>query len=274
MSYLLVITLVKLINTAFFYRDTMEVNLAVFGDIHGHQDLMYKHALAWQESNKKPIDAILQVGDFETMRSEKDFEHYYAPSKYHRLSDFVDYYSGEKTAPFPTFFIAGNHESWDSLKNYQEGSFIAPNFYYLGRAGVANFKGINIAGLSGIYNAKKYRSERSEEPNYDWKYYNEHDIHALMQKQFDILLLHSWLKPLCELNNITNGEIPKSLEHTDPSPSLKLVQAKQPKYVFMGHMHSSYLEANLGKSRIIGLSQFDENLNPDSFKVLSFKVNE
>ena len=49
------------------------VKFAVFGDVHGKQDLMYKSALNWEKENNDSLDFILQVGDFETIRNNKDY---------------------------------------------------------------------------------------------------------------------------------------------------------------------------------------------------------
>ena len=37
------------------------------------------------------------------------------------------------------------------------GGWVAPNIYYLGNAGVVNFGGLRIAGLSGIYKEHDFR---------------------------------------------------------------------------------------------------------------------
>lgn len=56
------------------------------------------------------------------------------------------YYSGEKKAPVLTIFIGGNHEASNYLQELPYGGWVAPNIYYLGRAGVVNFGGIRIGG--------------------------------------------------------------------------------------------------------------------------------
>jgi len=53
--------------------------------------------------------------------------------------------------------VGGNHEASNYLWELYYGGWTAPNIYYLGHAGVINFGGARIAGLSGIYNSKHYR---------------------------------------------------------------------------------------------------------------------
>lgn len=48
------------------------------------------------------------------------------------------------------------------------GGWAAPNIYYLGHAGVINFGGARIGGLSGIYNAKHYRLVRLPSLVMEW----------------------------------------------------------------------------------------------------------
>ncbi len=79
------------------------------------------------------------------------------PAKYRELADFHEYYSGARTAPYLTLFVAGNHEASSHLWELYYGGWVAPNIYYLGAAGVVSFGGLRIAGLSGIYNPRHYR---------------------------------------------------------------------------------------------------------------------
>ncbi len=53
--------------------------------------------------------------------------------------------------------VGGNHEAANHLWELHYGGWVAPNIYYLGAAGVVQFGGLRIAGLSGIYNPRHYR---------------------------------------------------------------------------------------------------------------------
>ena len=250
------------------FTNLMTINLAVFGDVHGKQDLMYETALQWERQTKKTIDAILQVGDFETIRKQEDFEHYFAPSKYHRISDFSDYYEGFKEAPFLTIFIGGNHEAWGVLEKHREMSYLAPNTIYLGRSGQLNFKGKSIGGITGIYNENHYKTDHPKNPSYNSKYVREKDVINMKDKKLDVLLVHDWIRPISEMNIVKESNIPKSMKCGKPTPIHNLVLETKPKYVFMGHMHKSYLEAYLEDTKVFGLSQLEKNNIERSFKVI------
>ena len=53
--------------------------------------------------------------------------------------------------------VGGNHEAANHLWELYYGGWVAPNIYYLGAAGVVNFGGVRIAGLSGIFNPRHYK---------------------------------------------------------------------------------------------------------------------
>ena len=251
-----------------------QVRLAVFGDVHGKQDAMYETALRWQDTNKSSIDAILQVGDFETIRREDDFRYYFAPERYHHISDIAAYCEGVKKAPFFTVFIGGNHEAWGVLKDHSDGGFICPNIYYLGRAGVIDVKGIKVGGLTGIYGKTEYGVPLPEEPCYEWQYYREDAVEKLRNaEKVDVLLLHSWIKPYQSLEIVHESDIPESMKQSRAyTPTHGLVRKLQPRYVFMGHMHHPYIEARMGPSEIIGLREFTDGSDPNSFKIVEVTI--
>ncbi len=53
--------------------------------------------------------------------------------------------------------VGGNHEAANHLWELYYGGWVAKNIFYMGHAGVINFGGARIGGLSGIYNGKHYR---------------------------------------------------------------------------------------------------------------------
>jgi lariat debranching enzyme len=101
------------------------------------------------------------------------------------MKTFYKYYNGERRAPIPTVYVAGNHEASNHhLEVYVvcsavasdvipfnsiplcyllraiarfHGGWVAPNIYYMGSCGVVQFGGLRIAGLSGIFKQQDYR---------------------------------------------------------------------------------------------------------------------
>ena len=63
--------------------------------------------------------------------------------------------------------VGGNHEAANHLWELYYGGWAAPNIYYMGAAGVVNFGGLRIGGLSGIFNERDYASGHHEVPPYD-----------------------------------------------------------------------------------------------------------
>lgn len=96
------------------------------------------------------------------------------------------YYSGELNAPILTILIGGNHESSNYMQELPYGGWLAPNMYYLGYAGVVNYKGIRIGGVSGIYKPYDYSKGHFE--------YRQQDIVRLKQitETIDIMMSNDW----------------------------------------------------------------------------------
>ena len=57
--------------------------------------------------------------------------------------------------------VGGNHEAANHLWELYYGGWVAKKILYMGHAGVINFGGVRIGGLSGIYNGRHYRMVRT-----------------------------------------------------------------------------------------------------------------
>jgi len=168
------------------------------------------------------------------VRFEEDIRNIVGPKKYRQLGDFHKYFSGEKSAPIPTFFVGGNHENYDYLDfHYPEGFEVALNIFYLGRSGVKDISGLRIGYFSGIESSRyfdtprKFSSENgkvhSNKSRRKAMYYNEDELSKLYGEKMDILVAHEFPKM-----NLLDGEP----NHVDD-----LVRKVKPVHFFAGHLH-------------------------------------
>lgn len=248
----------------------MPVNFAIFGDVHGQQHKMYQIASEWSAENGKNIDAILQVGDFETIIHPDDSRFFDGlPGK--AISDISEYVQEGKQVPVPTYFIGGNHEAWSVLKPYNNGGHISEKLYYIGRSGIVEISGYKIGGLTGLYNFQAFDKPLPETPNETWKYYRKSDIEKISSQTLDILLLHEWISPLPNRKKSKkNGEIIDGAYNGQRvSPAFELMIKTNPKYVFMGHTAGRYLETSLNGTKIYALNHINGKNNSTSFTVIS-----
>ena len=181
--------------------ETDTVRVAAVGCCHGELDTVYETLKeAEAASGGKPVDLVLICGDFEAMRNEADLECMACPPKYRAMGDFWAYYSGAKVAPVPTIIIGGNHEASAYFQTLPYGGFVAPNMYFMGYAGVVQFGGLRIGGLSGIYERRDYCKPHFEAPPYDRSsmrsvyHSRERDVWRLAHvgSPLDAFLSHDW----------------------------------------------------------------------------------
>lgn len=130
--------------------------------------------------------------------------------------DFYKYYSGEKVAPILTIYIGGNHEASNYHKELPYGGWVAPNIYYMGLSNVIQYKGLKIAGLSGIYNSSDYNrgyyekvpfnssSRQDCEARSSVYHYRQFEISKLLsyQQPIDIMISHDWPSQIYQYGNI------------------------------------------------------------------------
>ncbi|XP_044724497.1 lariat debranching enzyme [Hirsutella rhossiliensis] len=181
--------------------ETQGVRVAVEGCGHGTLNAIYASV---NESCKARgwdgVDLVIIGGDFQSVRNAADLAVMSVPVKFRQLGDFPDFYSGARTAPYLTVFIAGNHEASSHLWELYYGGWVAPNIYYLGAANVVRFGPLRIAALSGIWKGFDYRKPHHERLPFSsddvksFYHVRELDVRKLLllQTQVDVGLSHDW----------------------------------------------------------------------------------
>ncbi|CAL8465238.1 g4773 [Coccomyxa elongata] len=234
---------------------TRGLRIAVEGCCHGDLDKIYATLQHLERKQNTKIDLLICCGDFQAVRNLDDLECLACPPKYRDLKTFYRYYTGQEVAPYPTLFIGGNHEASNHLWELYHGGWAAPNIYYLGHAGVINFGGARIVGLSGIYNAKHYRMGHYERPPYQMDtirsayHVRELEVYRLMQLQqpIDVFLSHDWPRNIArhgDTQRLVRAKPFLRSEIDDSSlgspPAEDLLKALQPSYWFSAHLHVKF----------------------------------
>lgn len=232
------------------------MKIAVEGCAHGELDKIYETIEYIQKREKIKIDLLICCGDFQSVRDKNDMLSMAVPPKYREMKDFSEYYYGVKKAPVLTLFIGGNHESANYLWELPYGGWVAENIYYLGYAGVLNFAGLRIGGISGIFKLRDYPKPHFEKPPFteDTKrsFYHVRNCDVAKMKllneiSFDICLSHDWPKNIYNYGDaeqlmrfkpflreeIENGSLGSNAAE-------ELLKELKPSYWFSGHMHAKF----------------------------------
>ncbi|KAL2819769.1 lariat debranching enzyme, C-terminal domain-containing protein [Aspergillus granulosus] len=146
------------------------------------------------------VDLLIIGGDFQAVRNSNDLACMSVPQKYREIGDFHEYYSGQRTAPYLTIFIGGNHEASNYMFELYYGGWVAPNIYYMGAANILRCGPLRIAAMSGIWKGYNYRSSHYERLPYNSDeitsiyHIRELDVRKLLQvrTQVDVCLSHDW----------------------------------------------------------------------------------
>ncbi|KAL6784615.1 CGL125 [Auxenochlorella protothecoides x Auxenochlorella symbiontica] len=222
------------------------------GACNGSIDALFKRASAVNASNG-PFDLLICVGQFFGAAGPDDGE-YQGP--------LLEYLTGGKAAPLPTYFMGG----WGGgAVSVLEAISAVPesNIHYLGRAGVKEVKGLTLAYLDGTHNAAAFRE--GPDNSGSARYYTEADIkllqHSLsLQGDIDVLLTNEWPEGLAE--GLPEGVAPPD-SHGSPVIA-ELVMTARPRYHIAAgkptfFARPPYLNADLGAgahvTRFIGLAQ-------------------
>ncbi|KAG7356580.1 lariat debranching enzyme [Nitzschia inconspicua] len=238
------------------------VRIAVEGCCHGELDVIYQRLQDHERTTGHKIDLLLCCGDFQSHRNAADFLSSSIPPKYRTLGTFPKYYSGEKSAPILTVFIGGNHEASQPLRELYYGGWVAPNIYYLGAAGVIEFAGLRIGGISGIYKSHDYELGHFESVPYDnsslRSVYHVRNVDVLRMKclsllpsagrrMMDIVMSHDWplgIEQFGDLNRLLQQKpfFRQEINNNDlgSPPNREILDAVQPKHWFSAHLHVKF----------------------------------
>ncbi|KAI8079866.1 Metallo-dependent phosphatase-like protein, partial [Halteromyces radiatus] len=221
--------------------------IAIEGCCHGQLDDIYGTIKLLEQKDNIKVDLVLICGDFQAIRNRADLLCMAVPEKYRELGTFWKYYAGLVKAPYPTIFIGGNHEASNYLWELYHGGWVCDNIYYLGNAGVIQYNGIRIGGLSGIFGGRDYYTGHYEHSPYSPSdlrsvyHYREYDVKKLLQirQPMDIFLSHDWprgverygdLASLLQVRSNTLGS----------KPNEELLTHLKPDYWFAAHLHVKY----------------------------------
>ncbi|KAI6794197.1 DBR1-domain-containing protein, partial [Hortaea werneckii] len=232
------------------------VRLAIEGCGHGTLHAIYASVEeACKQKGWPGVDLLIIGGDFQSVRNAYDLNCVSMPAKYRSMCDFHEYYSGQRTAPYLTVFVGGNHEASNYLFELYYGGWVAPSIYYMGAANVVRLGPLRIAGMSGIWKGYNYRK-----PHHERLPYNESDMKSIyhtrevdvrkllqIQTQVDIGISHDWPKGVEWKGNFRQlFRFKKHLEEDARDGQLGNVAAQyvmdrlRPRYWFSAHLHCKY----------------------------------
>lgn len=226
------------------------IHFAAVGDVHGSVHAMVRLLSGWEATSGCSLSFVLQVGDFEPIRHEKDLDTMSVPSKYRKIGDFPDYYSGRAVFPWPVYFIGGNHEPYGLLDALPDGGDVAENCIYLGRAGMMDVEGLRVVGLSGIFDPDEFERARPRvedihrRPNGDYTWFRKDDVNrAADYGKADVLVVHDW--PERVIDPADSAEFYR--QRRSPRYDLvgneyarMLMEVLEPRLVVCGHLHKRY----------------------------------
>ena len=238
---------------------------AGLGDVHGEIAEALSLLRKAEAAAGVAIQFVLQVGDFEAHRCPEDLCSMHAPHREKRLGDFQHYQSSDRTLPWPLYFIGGNHESYGVLAPKPDGVTLASRCHYLGRAGRRLLNGLDVAYLSGVYDAAYFAHDRrgeSQKPASDTDFPTQRALACYRACEVDsiaefkppwsggirlspqILVVHEWPWGIVRHEDHESaGPKPHRLfrfGETGEPVVRRLIDRLQPDLVICGHMHRPY----------------------------------
>lgn len=228
--------------------------IVIIGDVHHQLWLAVRELNCIEQNLGRPIDQVFSVGDLGLFLHEEDWRFLTGPAKYRHPEDSPRIRKAWNEWRWPLSMIAGNHEPFHRLRNW-EPDYFGGKLNYTDAGELPHvIPGLTVYGLSGIFHPgelqfmnesekwraqKFYRSSWSEMVELVRKnsvspkrltYYKEHELDKLLAlpPKPHLLLTHDWpIKPAK-----LRFEYPRR-------PEVELVEHIQPQFACCGHHHSS-----------------------------------
>jgi len=242
--------------------------IAAIGDVHHHIGLAAEGLDRIENELGRPISQVFSVGDLGLFLGKEDWNFLTGPKKYRRPEDSPAIRAAWKSWRWPLSAIAGNHEPFHRLRDWDASCF-SYKLDYIDAGELAHkVPGLRVAGLSGIYHPQEMEfvtameartmklprveswpemvrlAESNKISRSRLTYFKEVEVAHMKALDFnpDLLLLHDWpVKP-------------PHIEHAYPRrPEAEIVEALRPTFVCCGHHHTAD-DFMLGPSRILPLN--------------------
>ena len=242
--------------------------IAVIGDVHHHIGLAAEGLDRIENELGRPVSQVFSVGDLGLFLDEKDWDFLTGPKKYRKPENSPAIRAAWKAWRWPLSAIAGNHEPFHRLRDWDASYFFFKLDYTNAGELAHKIPGLRIAGLSGIYHPQEMEfmtameartmrlhhvetwpemvrlAETNKISRSRLTYFKEFEVEYMKSLDFtpDLLLLHDW---------------PVTPEHIGQSyprrPEAEIVGALRPAFVCCGHHHTPG-DFMLGQSRILPLN--------------------
>lgn len=242
--------------------------VAVVGDVHHHIGLAAEGLDRIEAEFGCPVDQVFSVGDLGLFLHETDWEFLTGPKKYRRPEDSPRILEAWKNWRWPLSMIAGNHEPFHRLRNWQPDYF----FHKLEYTDAGELQhcvaGMRVAGLSGIYHPdgeefmSALESRTMKIPHVEsWPemvplagagrisrsrltYHKGFEVERMKRLGFrpDLLLLHDWPIPPQRIQQVYARR-----------PEHEIVMACDAPFVCCGHHHTA-ARFRCGASEVIALN--------------------
>lgn len=242
--------------------------IAVIGDIHHQLGLAAEGLRRIEQEFGRPIAQVFSVGDFGLFLDEPDWNYLTGPKKYRKPEDSPKIRAAWKSWRWPLSAIAGNHEPFHRLRDW-DASYFSFKLDYTNAGELAHkIPGLRVAGLSGIYHPQEMEfvtaleaqtmklprveawpqmvslAEENKISRSRLTYFKEFEVEYLKSLNFtpDLLLLHDW--------PVTPPHIGQLYPRR---PEAEIVEALQPPFVCCGHHHTAG-DFTIGPTRVLPLN--------------------